>query len=77
VVAERVVSSASAAPEWRSVANSPRFSWVDARTRYPHRLPPAAFTGARSADVLEWRVPLLLDDEPAEVTGVVTWKSLR
>jgi hypothetical protein len=59
-------------PVWKSVATLPRFGWIEPRALVMGASP-AASPGA-GAEVLEWRVPMQLGEEPLLVSGVVSWR---
>lgn len=54
------------------VARGSSYSWLDARLRYPHDLPPQQDL-ARTTVVQRWSVPVTVAGRAAALEGTVTW----
>ncbi|MEP6660691.1 MAG: hypothetical protein ABJD24_12305 [Acidimicrobiales bacterium] len=64
-------------PEWVRVGNGPSVRWHDHRTHWMALvLPPIVQPAQGERHIIEpaWKVPLVLDGQPAEVTGELTWE---
>ncbi len=59
---------------WTLVGHAQRFSWLEPRAGSPHRRPSADVARAgQRAEVYRWKIPLLIDQQPAVVEGAVDW----
>ena len=58
----------SAVPEWRHVAQVPRFAWIEPRVAAPD---------ASTAPSSQWQVPMQLGDEPVQVTGTIVRRGVE
>lgn len=60
---------------WRRVAGSGpgKAAWVDQRLDYRAKIPSDP-TQVRNGVINEWRIPVLVNGEPSEITGKSTWK---
>src|SRR5581483_4840202 len=64
----------TAAPEWLTVADTPRWSWPELRAAAPKADPPAAVVKAgRAVTVRTWSIPYLIADRKAAVDGQTRW----
>ena len=64
-------------PEWVRVGDGPSVRWHDHRTHWMALvLPPIVQPAQGERHVIEpaWKVPLVLDGQPTEVTGELTWE---
>jgi len=67
-------ADANAAPRWEPVAEHGRYAWHDHRVHYMSKtLPPAVKDESEVTKVFDWRVPVELDGEKAEITGTLFW----
>jgi len=64
----------TAAPQWQTVSDTPRWSWPELRAAAPKADPPAAVVKAgRAVTVRTWSIPYLIADRKAAVDGVTRW----
>ncbi len=69
------VVDADAEPEWATVADAPRYGWIDPRLSYPDREPPEEIIDtAVATDVADWSVPVLVSGQPVDFSGIITWQ---
>lgn len=61
-------------PAWSTIDRTGRYSWHDPRiNRRGEGIPPQVTDEAQETKVADWRVPLLVAGQPAEVLGTLTW----
>lgn len=65
-----------AKPDWQQVTGTPTHAWLETRARAPLDLPEDVRTGGTSVDLVDWEVPLRIDDTPVVVAGVTRWQPL-
>ena len=64
----------AAEPRWAEVAAGGTYDWHDHRIHYmAEGTPPQVADESVETKVFDWAVPLLVDGEPAEVAGTLTW----
>ena len=63
----------TAPPEWMPVASVPRHAWLEGRARPVLDLPQDIIVSTSRVELARWEIPLLVDGEPASLTGVTTW----
>jgi hypothetical protein len=62
------------APAWSTLDRAGRFQWHDPRITYRgNGLPPQVRDEAQETKVKDWRVPLLVAGQAADVAGTLTW----
>jgi hypothetical protein len=71
----RAPDGAGDEPEWRRVAQVPRYGWIEPRAAASDTSNAAPPSGG--ANVRTWEVPMQLGDEPLHVAGVVSWRPLE
>ena len=71
------VLDAGAPPEWREVSSAPRFGWIETRGLYGRGTAGDDLQQAGvEQDLVDWSVPVLVDGERFEVTGVTRFELL-
>ena len=67
-------ADSTAAPVWRQVADTPRWSWPEFRAAAPKSDPPQAVVArGKTVTVKNWSIPYLIGDRRAAVDGVTQW----
>ena len=62
------------APAWSTLDRTGRLQWHDARIKYEGRgIPPQVRDEAQETKVKDWRVPLLVAGQAADIAGTLTW----
>ena len=69
-ITPEVEADADAEPQWERIHNTPRWTWLEFRAAAPEEEPPKEIVDrAEPTTVRNWRVPLLIGDERAEIVG--------
>jgi hypothetical protein len=63
-----------AAPEWVTVADVPRYGWLEPRARPAADPPPEVTQGGRVVVLGRWEVPLEVGGRAVVARGVTTWQ---
>jgi hypothetical protein len=64
-------TDAAAEPQWRKVADTPRWQWLELRAAAPKDEPPAPVIAAgKAVTVRKWSIPYLVGDKRATIEGV-------
>ena len=62
------------APAWSTLDRTGRLQWHDPRIKYDGRgIPPQVRDEAQETKVKDWRVPLLVAGQAADIAGTLTW----
>jgi hypothetical protein len=70
----RGAPSADQAPAWSTLDRTGRLQWHDPRISYEGRsIPPQVTDTAQETMVKDWRVPLLVAGQAADIAGTLTW----
>jgi hypothetical protein len=62
-----------AEPEWEAVDDGGAYAWHDHRIHWMSPSPPRHVGDSGAEEVFDWKVPILVDDEPATIMGALTW----
>ncbi len=69
---------ASAPPAWVRVGEGGRFVWFEHRAQYrPAGVPPQVTDRAEPMRIRDYRIPLTVGGEPAEIRGTLNWVGYR
>lgn len=69
---------AAAPPHWAKVGDSGRLTWFDRRSHYRRSgVPPQVADTAARQKLRDYRIPLKVGDEPAEIRGSLYWAGRR
>lgn len=66
-------ASADADPVWKTIRTDGTYGWHDHRIHWMSPEPPPAVDRTTRSEILEWVVPLLVDERPVQVRGALEW----
>jgi len=70
----RTGSAEQHAPQWSTLDRTGRLQWHDPRISYRERpVPPQVTDQSQETKVKDWRVPLLVAGQAADIAGTLTW----
>jgi hypothetical protein len=68
------VADAKAPPRWVEVAQGGTYAWHDHRIHYMGEgTPPQVADESAETHVFDWKLPFVVDGEPAQLEGTLTW----
>lgn len=69
---------AGARPHWYKVSDDGKLAWFDRRSHYRKiGVPPAVVDPAKRQEIWQYRIPLRVGGEPAEIRGTLYWAGRR
>jgi hypothetical protein len=65
-----------APPQWQTVSRTGRFEWHDHRIHWMSKdtVPPQVKDEDKRTKVFDWRVPIRVGSQPAQLTGTLFWQ---
>ena len=65
-----------APPQWQTVSRTGRFEWHDHRIHWMSKgtVPPQVKDEDKRTKVFDWRVPIRVGSQPAQLTGALFWQ---
>jgi hypothetical protein len=69
-------ADAKAPPRWQTVSRTGRFEWHDHRIHWMSKdtVPPQVSDEDKRTKVFDWRVPIRVGSQPAQLTGALFWQ---
>jgi hypothetical protein len=71
-----VTADPKAPPQWQTVSRTGRFEWHDHRIHWMSKdtVPPQVKDEDKRTKVFDWRVPIRIGSQPAQLTGALFWQ---